>query len=157
MFNVDVLSVTVQMSRNPWRFSQNPLWAKKSVKMPQIWPFALRHEHNLCKKKSCMEKCLPRLERCHGSLKGDATQHKHTQQGVNPCASSANQNILLTINHIRPKAKSYNLLYSIAVLFFLNKWVSFLLIAWTHKMQWNVIDNLVTYTFDFRKLNVYLN
>lgn len=40
-------------------------------KMPENWPFALRHEHNLCKKKSCMEKCLPRLERCHGSLKGE--------------------------------------------------------------------------------------
>lgn len=66
--------MTVQMSRNPWRVSQNPIWAKKSGEMPQIWPFTLRHEHNLCKKKSCMEKCLPRLERCHGSLKGDAAQ-----------------------------------------------------------------------------------
>lgn len=38
----------------------------------KIGLFALRHEHNLCKEKSCIEKCLPRLERCRGSLKGEA-------------------------------------------------------------------------------------
>lgn len=54
----------------------NVLFEQESwAKLPQNWPFALRHEHNLCKKKSCIEKCLPRLERCHGSLKGEVA-HK---------------------------------------------------------------------------------
>lgn len=49
---------------------KSPFEPQSRGKMPENWPFALRHEHNLCKKKSRMEKCLPRLQRCHGSLKG---------------------------------------------------------------------------------------
>lgn len=49
---------------------ESPFERQSRGKMPENWPFALRHEHNLCKGKSCMEKCLPRLQRRHGSLKG---------------------------------------------------------------------------------------
>lgn len=102
--------------------------------MPQIWPFALRHEHNLCKKKSCMEKCLPGPERCHGSLKGDAAHTRtrtHTQQGVNPCASGANQNIRLPKKKpTKDRKQSHiNNYTSNAVYLF------FLLVALTDKMQ----------------------
>lgn len=55
---------------------KSPFEPQSRGKMPENWPFALRHEHNLCKEKSCMEKCLPRLQRCHGSLKETVSPKK---------------------------------------------------------------------------------